>query len=183
MSVRRASSRGTTSGRASDHTSSRGANETARKENLIRDFVWGIVSVNMHFEEIRYAWADILGISGPQWLILMAISDLDQGDGVSVRDAAKKLHVDRSFITTQTQSLEKQGFMKRTVSTDDARIVLMSVTDKARKEIKSLSLRQQSLDEFVFSDLDERALRDMIDKLNLLGSRLEKAPLKIASES
>ena len=183
MSARRGSSSSeTASGESSGQEPVAGGDDAAR-HGLAREFVWGILAVSMHFEDIRYAWADILGISGPQWLILMAIHDLDRGGGVSVRDVARKLHVDRSFITTQTQSLEKQGFMSRTVSADDARIVLMSVTDKARNEIKALSARQQSLDAFIFSDLDDRALRDIVDKLKLLEGRLEKASLKLAAES
>lgn len=183
MSGRRGSSSGTTSGGSPDQKDGHRLGESVQAVDLAQEFVWSIVSVYMQLEEIRYAWAEILGISGPQWLILMAVHDLDQGRGVSVRDAAKMLHVDRSFITTQTQSLEKQGFMTRTVSTDDARIVLMAVTDKARAEIGTLSGRQRALNEFIFSDMDERSLRDIINKLKLLGTRLEKAPLKIAAET
>lgn len=183
MSGQRVPPKGTAPARVGDKKAGRTADKVERKENLIRDFVWGLVSLNMHFEEIRYAWAEVLGVSGPQWLILMAVNDLDRGNGVTVKDTATRLHVDRSFITTQTQNLEKQGFLKRTVSSADARVVLMSITDKTRKEIKSLSGRQQAFNEFIFSDLDEVALRDIIDKFGLLTTRLEKASSRISADS
>ena len=67
----------------------------------------------MHLEEIRQFWAKTLGISGPQWMILMAMADLDKADGVPVNVVSKLLHVDPSFVTTQSKLLEKKGFLRR----------------------------------------------------------------------
>jgi MarR family transcriptional regulator, organic hydroperoxide resistance regulator len=156
--------------------------QASRKHDLIENFVWDLISVYMQFESIRYAWAEILGVSGPQWLILMAVSDLDNGNGVSVGEAARRLHVDRSFITTQTQALEKQGFMRRAISTDDARVVLLSITETARREILKLCPRRQMLNDFIFTDFDERSLRDLSGKLKDLKGRLEKACFKLAAD-
>ena len=46
-----------------------------------------IASISVHREELRYFWANALGISGPQWMILMALAEIDQDDGVPVRVA------------------------------------------------------------------------------------------------
>jgi DNA-binding MarR family transcriptional regulator len=181
MANRPVSRKRASSGRSKD--GSQGvANATGQNQDLVREFIWDIVSINTHFEEIRYMLARMLGISGPQWLILMAISDLDRGDGVSVRVVSEKLHVDPSFVTTQSKSLEKHGFMRRITSVDDARVVLMSLTDKACKQVASLSLHQERLNNYVFSDLDDRALEDITGKLTVLKNRLEKASLRFAAE-
>lgn len=149
---------------------------------LVRQFVWDIISINIHLEEIRSIWARNLGISCPQWQILMAVNDLDRGTGVSVRAVSAKLHVDPSFVTTQTKSLEKNGFMRRVPSEQDARVVLMSLTDKASKQISNLYARQAVSDSFIFADFSDRALRDVTDKLTLIKERLAKASLRIAAE-
>jgi len=91
-------------------------------EETVRRFLWDIAAVNIHLDEIRQFWARILGISGPQWMILMAVSDLDKGDGVPVKDVSAMLHVDSSFVTTQSKILEKNGFVRRVPSRDDARV-------------------------------------------------------------
>src|SRR3954463_5827697 len=70
--------------------------------DIIRRFTWEISSINMYLEELRQFWARTLGISGPQWLILMAISDLDKDDGIPVNVVPKLLHVDPSFVTPQS---------------------------------------------------------------------------------
>jgi len=138
-----------------------------------------IASINVHLEELRYFWAKTLGISGPQWMILMALADIDQDEGVPVNVVSKKLHVDSSFITTQSKLLEKKGFLRRKTSTEDARIVQMSLTDKTYKHLASLASQQEALNDFIFSEIDDAQLDELANKLTALESRLEKARLKV----
>jgi MarR family transcriptional regulator, organic hydroperoxide resistance regulator len=153
-----------------------------KNQDIVRQFTWQIASIGVHLDEIRQYWARALGISGPQWMILMALAELDQGDGVSVKVVSKMLHVDSSFVTTQSKMLEKKGFMRRKTSPEDARIVQMSLTDKAYKHIANLASQQEALNEFIFAEFGDRELADLTGKLGLLTKRLEKARLKVAIE-
>ena len=154
--------------------------ETAPKnQDTIRRFAWAIDSVSTHLEELRYFWARTLGISGPQWMILMALADLDQKDGVPVNVVSKKLHVDSSFVTTQSKLLEKKGFLRRKTSTEDARIVQMSLTDKTYKYLAGLAAQQEALNEFIFAELSDKQLGELTNTLSGLKNRLEKARLKV----
>src|SRR3981081_3910739 len=83
---------------------------SGRNQEFVRQFIWDLASINVHLEEIRYFWAKVLGISGPQWMILMALVDLDRGQGVAVKVVSKILHVDPSFVTTQSKSPGKKAF-------------------------------------------------------------------------
>jgi DNA-binding MarR family transcriptional regulator len=159
------------------------AGAASKNQNAIRRFTWVIASINVHLEELRYFWAKTLGVSGPQWMILMALADLDQEHGVPVNVVSKKLHVDSSFVTTQSKLLEKKGFLRRKTSAEDARIVQMSLTDKTYKHLASLAARQESLNEFIFAELNERQIDDLVDTLTALQNRLEKARLKVAADS
>jgi MarR family transcriptional regulator, organic hydroperoxide resistance regulator len=161
--ARRASSRGTTS----------------KNQDVIRRLTWVIASISVRLEELRYFWGKTLGISGPQWMILMALAEIDQDDGVPVNVVSKKLHVDSSFVTTQSKLLEKGGFIRRKTSTEDGRIVQMSLTDKTYKHLASLAAQQEALNEFIFSEFDDRELGELTDKLAALQNRLEKACLKL----
>jgi MarR family transcriptional regulator, organic hydroperoxide resistance regulator len=161
--ARRASSRGTTS----------------KNQDVIRRLTWVIASISVRLEELRYFWGKTLGISGPQWMILMALAEIDQDDGVPVNVVSKKLQVDSSFVTTQSKLLEKKGFIRRKTSTEDARIVQMSLTDKTCKHLASLAAQQEALNEFIFSEFDDRELGELTDKLAALQNRLEKACLKL----
>jgi len=158
--------------------------ETAPKnQETIRRFTWVINSVGVHLEELRYFWAKALGISGPQWMILMALADLDDKDGVPVNVVSKKLHVDPSFVTTQSKLLEKKGFLRRKTSTEDARIVQMSLTDKTYKQLAGLAAQQEALNEFIFAELSNKQLDELIDTLSGLRNRLEKGRLKVIADA
>lgn len=166
--------------RASDAPSRKATNNLSH--DAFRKFLWEITSINVHLDQIRDFWAQNLGITGPQWMILMAVSDLDQGHGVPVKDVSAALRVDPSFVTTQSKMLEKMSLLRRVSSGEDARVVLMSLSEKARKHAASLAAKQELFSKFIFSELNEAGTSDLLGKLSLLESRLEKAALKLNAD-
>src|SRR5881227_2376703 len=68
-------------------------------DRAITDFIWNVVEIHSQLEDIHTSWAGLLGITEPQWLILMAITELDQGRGVAGIDIANKLRVHPAFVT------------------------------------------------------------------------------------
>jgi MarR family transcriptional regulator, organic hydroperoxide resistance regulator len=154
---------------------------TSHREVLER-LLWDIGSINADLDEIQRYWAKSLGISGPQWMILMALSDLDKGQGIPVKDVASRLRVDPSFVTTQSRLLEKDGLMRRIASKDDARVVLLSLSPKAYRQISGLSGKQNSLNEFIFAGFDFREIKDILEQLALLRRRLAKANVKLSAD-
>jgi len=94
-------------------------------------------------EEIRYFWAKTLGVSGPQWLILMALAGLDRGEDAGVEVVARMLHVDPSFVITHSTMLQKKGFMRRTISQVDARVVQIRLTDRFYEQMAHLASSDQ----------------------------------------
>jgi MarR family transcriptional regulator, organic hydroperoxide resistance regulator len=152
----------------------------AKNQDAVRRFTWEIAAISVHLEELRYFWAKALGISGPQWMILMAIAEFDQGDGIPVNAVSKTLHVDSSFVTTQSKLLEKKGFMRRKPSVDDARVVRMSLTDKAYKQLANLAAQQDTINNFIFEEFGDQELIAFTNKLAALKSRIEKACMKVS---
>src|SRR4029079_9426792 len=150
-----------------------GSDESGGKNHdIARRFAWQIAAINVHLQEIRYFWAKTLGVSGPQWMILMALADLDQGEGVPVKVVSKMLHVDPSFVTTQSKMLEKKGFMRRKTSDDDARVVQMSLTDKSYKHMAALASLQEELNNFIFAQFTAHEITAITGQLTALEARL-----------
>jgi MarR family transcriptional regulator, organic hydroperoxide resistance regulator len=156
------------------------AEHLPKNRDAVLRFAREIATINVHLDELRYFWAKRIGISGPQWMILMAISELDQGEGVAVNAAAKRLHVDPSFVTTQSKLLEKKGFMRRKPAPDDARVVRMSLTAKTSEQFAELEAQQAQVFGFIFEEFDARELSTFTDKLAGLKDRFEKASAKLS---
>jgi DNA-binding MarR family transcriptional regulator len=174
--------RKTGEGKSALHRSESPDSDPDGNQDAARRFTWEIASINMHLEELCHFWATSLGITGPQWMILMALADLDKADGVPVNVVSKTLHVDPSFITTQSKLLEKKGLLRRKPSESDARVVQMSLTDKTCKHLAKIAARQEALNDFIFADFKGCELIEFNHKLAALKNRFEKARLKIAMD-
>jgi DNA-binding MarR family transcriptional regulator len=156
--------------------------DVSPNRGVVERLLWDITSIDIYFDKIREYWAKRLGITGPQWMILSALTNLDQGEGVPVKDVSAKLHVDPSFVTTQSKILEQNGLLRRKISKADARVVRMSLSLRAYREIANLSAKQEMLHEFIFADFDGRALRDVSEQFALLKERVGKAVLRLAAD-
>lgn len=64
-------------------------------------------------------------------MILMAIEELSEGSGLSVKAVAAILHADSSFVSVQSKVLENRGLMRRSRCIEDRRIMLLSLTSEA----------------------------------------------------
>jgi DNA-binding MarR family transcriptional regulator len=98
----------------------------------------------VQLEELHSFWAKVLGIHGPQWMIVMALQRLDQGEGASVQAIAGMLQVNPTFVISQSQFLESKGLVGRTASGEDAAAVMLSLTEEARRHLAELASLQQN---------------------------------------
>jgi MarR family transcriptional regulator, organic hydroperoxide resistance regulator len=148
-----------------------------KERTLIRRFDLEIAAISLYLDRLHRSWAQTLGISGPQFRIIAALADTDQGAGMPVMAVSKVLHVAPSFVTTQSKLLEKRGLIRRETSLEDARIVIMSLTAATRKHLADLASQQEFVDDFIFSGFGSGEFEALTGKLALLKRKLERACL------
>jgi DNA-binding MarR family transcriptional regulator len=159
-----------------------GKNGSARShehDGLVRELIWDLFAISSHLGDIRRVWASMMDVSGPQWLTLMAIDYLDAGKGVSVGTVSAKLHVNQTFIVSQTKMLEADGLVARRSSNQDARVVLLSLTEVARRRLAKIDPRRNEINNFIFSQQGARALKELAGKMSSIRGRLEQASLML----
>lgn len=167
--------------KAPANTATRSRTRTGRG-GMVDGIFWEFVAINSHIEEISFAWAQLLGVNVHQWLVLMAIQDLDQGSGVSVGGVSAKLHTDPSIVTTQSKALEKGGWISRTPSEEDARVVLMALTTKAAEAIARIKGRRDDVKRSIFEELDDPSLIALHTTLCELTDRFLRAERRLLAE-
>jgi DNA-binding MarR family transcriptional regulator len=96
----------------------------------------------VQLEQLRSFWAKVLGVPGPQWMIVMALQRLDRGEGAGVEAIADLLQVNPTFVTSQSGFLENKGLIQRAKGENGAATTL-SLTDDARRHLAELALLQQ----------------------------------------
>ncbi|QUS37811.1 MarR family transcriptional regulator [Tardiphaga alba] len=133
--------------------------------------------------ETQSVWAQALGVSVPQWLILVAIQELDEGNGVSVADVARRVRVDPSFVTAQTKLLEKAGYVVRKQSAEDGRVVLMFLADRTATALSAIDARRKAFNTFIFSDFTSKDIQALATAFVLLEKRFTKAPHLLALDN
>jgi DNA-binding MarR family transcriptional regulator len=137
---------------------------------------WSIRGIQSLLEEIHGTWAVRIGVTSPQLMMIFALRDFDaQGNGLPVKEVARILSVDPTFITTQSKVLEAKGFFRRTSSSEDGRVVRLSLSDKALKQLANLSARQKKLTDYIFAELTEQGIQALVSKVLALKIRMEKA--------
>nr|WP_249810030.1 MarR family transcriptional regulator [Bradyrhizobium sp. 139] len=141
---------------------------------------WNVVEIHSQLEEIHKSWAQILRLTEPQWLILMAIDELDEGRGVSGIAVASKLRIHPAFVTNQTKKLETMDFLAREPSPQDARFVQMSLTQRARAEISKLSIKREALNSTLLDGLDEATLEYLNKRLAAIAKNSRLASQKLS---
>ena len=90
------------------------------------------------FEKLRGKWTSALGVNGSQWLILIALADLDkEGQGVRAATISKYLQINITYIVIESRKLEKNGFL---YVCEIAGAVQISLTVKSQALIATLGV-------------------------------------------
>ena len=98
----------------------------------------------MRLEEVRHFWTKVLGIHGPQWMIVMAVYHLDQGEGAPVQAIADLLHANPTFVTSQVRFLESKGLIVRKAADENPEAITLSLTEKASRHLAELALPRKA---------------------------------------
>ncbi|MDU6727962.1 MAG: MarR family transcriptional regulator, partial [Bradyrhizobium sp.] len=85
-----------------------------------------------------------------------------------------------SFVTTQSKLLEKTGLVGRKPCPLDRRVVRLSLSDKALKQLGRDSEQQQAAADIIFAGFESDELNEFITRLTSVRRRLEKARLRVA---
>ena len=88
--------------------------------------------------------------------------------GVNLRDLAQAIGLDPSTLIPTVDHLEAEGWIRRTRSPNDRRVVGLTITSRGRHEIARLEKAITACNEFLMSDLDgheRRTLFRLLDKI------------------
>lgn len=97
-----------------------------------------------------------LGLTGPQYTIMMAVAELQGEIGVSVGRVGEYLHVTGTFVTIESGKLLRKGFMEKHSDLHDGRLSLLFLAPKGGKALRSLFPELQQIND-VFFELNSHA--------------------------
>jgi DNA-binding MarR family transcriptional regulator len=133
-----------------------------------RKLVDNLVLFASQIQNVRQALSKALGVTPPQYNMLMIIAHHDQASGMTVGEMAEKMNVTPSFIVVETNKLVSRGLVHKHPSTVDRRRINLQLTEKAISLLTKIGPLQRDVNDRLFGSLtgrDFRSLGSIIEKL------------------
>jgi DNA-binding MarR family transcriptional regulator len=128
-------------------------------DRRFRSLVHDLLTIATRMEIVRAHHGHRIGITGPQYSVLMAIAQLQGATGVSVGAVAQALHVSSAFIAVETGKLARLGLVLKQRNPDDGRGVLLSVALAGRLKLDRASAEIRAVNDLFFGALDPDSFR------------------------
>lgn len=138
-------------------TVSRAALLDRGSDRRFRQLVYDLLTIAARMTMVREYLGRRIGISGPQYSIVMAVAQLQGECGVSVGAVAACLHVTSAFVAAETGKLVKLGLLLKRLNPEDRRGVLLSLSPAGRRRIDQLSPEIGAINDLFFGTLNRSA--------------------------
>ena len=130
-------------------------------DKRFRQLVSDLLTLSVRMELVREHLGRQIGITGPQYSVLVAVSHLEGDAGVSVGALARVLHVSSAFIATETRKLAEAGLLVKLPNPKDRRGVLISLSRAGRAQIARLTPPIRAINDQFFGALGRGAFEAM----------------------
>jgi MarR family transcriptional regulator, organic hydroperoxide resistance regulator len=126
-------------------------------DHAFRQFVHDTLAFSARLQQVRSQLGQVIGLSGTQYTVLIAIAHLGGGDErVGVNLVADHLHFSGAFITIEINKLVAAGLVEKETDPVDRRRVVLTITPKARALLNELAPVQRPANDLLFSNLSAK---------------------------
>lgn len=112
-------------------------------------------------QQIRDGLARRMGVTTPQYSILMALARRPEEGAMGVKALAESLRISVPFVVNETKKLERLGLIGKLPVAEDKRKVDLVLTDEGRRAIAAVGAIQRDVNDVLFSSLDEASFREL----------------------
>jgi DNA-binding MarR family transcriptional regulator len=123
-------------------------------DRRFRALVNDLFTLASRMEIVRAHLGARMGISGPQYSVLVAVAHLQGEGGVSVGAVAQAMHVSSAFIASETGKMARLGLLLKRANPQDRRGVLLSLAPAGRLKIDRISAEIRAINDLFFGGLD-----------------------------
>lgn len=126
-------------------------------DQAFRQFIHDTLAFSARLQQVRSLLGQVIGLSGTQYTVLIAIAHLGSGDErVGVNLVADHLHFSGAFITIEINKLVASGLVEKETDPVDRRRVVLTITPKARALLNELAPVQRPSNDLLFSSLSAK---------------------------
>ncbi len=144
-------------------------------DEAFRSFIHAMLAFSARLSAIRANFAKLVGLSGPQYMILVLIGHLEATHDVSVQLVAERMHLSGAFVTIETGKLLKKGLIVKKPDGNDRRRVCLSLTPKGWALLEKLAPIQRRVNDVLFGDLTREQFEELCRLMPALVESADRA--------
>ncbi len=129
-------------------------------DDVFRTLVTDLLHFGAALQQARERIAGGMGVSAPQYAILMAVAR-SAAQGPSVSEVAAILGVSVPFVVAENRCLIAAGLLAKRADAQDGRRVRLALTAQCRAALKRLAPMQRQVNDALFGDLDAVEFRTL----------------------
>ncbi len=126
-------------------------------DHRFRVLVNDLFTIASRMEIVRAHLGARMGISGPQYSVLVAVAHLQREHGVSVGAVAQAMHVSSAFIASETGKMARLGLLLKRPNPQDRRGVLLSLAPAGRLKLDRTGAEIRAINDLFFGGLDRQS--------------------------
>jgi DNA-binding MarR family transcriptional regulator len=137
-------------------------------DRRFRALVNDLFTIASRMDLVRAHLGRRMGISGPQYSVLVAVAHLQGQGGASVGAVAQAMHVSSAFIATETGKMARRGLLLKRPNPADRRGVLLGVAPAGRLKLERVAPEIRVINDLFFGALDATSFNALSAAANAL---------------
>lgn len=124
-----------------------------------RRLIYRLLVVEERLRHARAHFGRLIGLSGPQYMLLISVAYLQGATGITVRSLARDLRVTSAFITAESRRLIERGLLAKRRNPHDSRSTLLSVTTAGQRRIEEVIPEVRAINDLFFGHITRGSFR------------------------
>lgn len=135
---------------------------------VLRELIRTLLDIGSQVHELRSFIAERVGVSEPQYKIILAIVHDRSGEGISIGDVAEHLWTSPNFVTMEVRKLHEKGWIEKFTNPDDRRGILLRLSKTGREAFLSAVGTIQQINDTMYGDLSAEELEYLTDQFGAI---------------
>lgn len=140
-----------------------------------RQFVQDCIAFSARLLTVRDGYARVMGVSGPQYMIMISVAHLGKKGDVTISEIAKHLHQSSSFVTNETNKLVRENLVEKQKDEIDRRRTNLAITSEGWQRFDRLSTIQPEVNNVHFNCLTSETFDQIRNIMPQLITSTERA--------
>ncbi|MEM1045980.1 MAG: MarR family winged helix-turn-helix transcriptional regulator [Pseudomonadota bacterium] len=162
------------------NTTTRSALLINESDQTFRQMVQNLVALCGRIDQVRNRFAKRLGISGPQYNVLLFVAQNQGREGITVSKVADGLLVTGAYVTKEVNQLIVRGLITKTPNPEDGRSVLLRLSEHGSQSLAALAPALQTVNDEMFGSLDQDRFLAISGTVHQLLMDAEKTARKVS---